>query len=250
MSPCGSRICAVDAHGFPVTCCRLAASRKPPWHGEAAHGPQHVRPIVRQPAARVGETVRVLSERQRRRARDGADLRGGCSGPAGDLQSRRPRVGVGAERLPAMALTFVDRDDEAVVLHRVIRLIRQQEAAICRVSDEHQHRHGPAIEQRPRVLAVLATDVGPADEVTAILVNVGDRQRETVTDLTIGADGVLVGARRARGGIEQQVLLRIDDGDAARVATSCLVVRAGGSRGCAGMEWGQLSGQHALLNRP
>ena len=29
VSPCGSRICAVDAHGFPVTCCRLAASRKP-----------------------------------------------------------------------------------------------------------------------------------------------------------------------------------------------------------------------------
>ena len=36
-----------------------------PRHVDAAHDPEHVRAIVWQPAARVGETVRILPERER-----------------------------------------------------------------------------------------------------------------------------------------------------------------------------------------
>ena len=63
-----------------------------PRHVDAAHHAQHVRSIVRQPAARVGEVVRILAEGEVRRAGDGADLRA-CGGrPARDLQSGRSRV--------------------------------------------------------------------------------------------------------------------------------------------------------------
>ena len=68
------------------------------------------------------------------------------------------------------------------------------------------------------LLAILTADVRPADEVGAVLADVGDRHREPATDLAIHANGVLVGVRCAHAGIEQQVLLGIDDRDEARVA--------------------------------
>src|SRR5437867_851726 len=41
-----------------------------PRHVECAHDAQYVRPIVRRPAARVGEAVRILTEREVRAASD------------------------------------------------------------------------------------------------------------------------------------------------------------------------------------
>ena len=86
---------------------------------DAAHHPEHVRPIVRQPAARVGEIVGIASERHglrwRRQCWPGA--RGG--GSAGRLQPGRPRERIGAKRLPAVRSALFDGRDQAVVPQRV-----------------------------------------------------------------------------------------------------------------------------------
>ena len=56
--------------------------------------------------------------------------------------------------------------------------IGQQEAASGRAVDEDRHRQGAAIGERPRLLAILAADVRPSDEVGAFLADVGDREVE------------------------------------------------------------------------
>ena len=130
-SPCGSEICAVAAHGLPLKYCRLARDHETrPRHVDRAHDPEHVRPIVRQPAVRVGEVVRIAPERDggRERRRDGADLRirGGRS--AGRLQSVGPREGIGAERLPPVRPALFHHHHQAVVRQRVSVGVGQQEA--------------------------------------------------------------------------------------------------------------------------
>ena len=80
----------------------------------------------------------------------------------------------------------------------------------------------------------------------AVLVDVGDRHRELAADFAIDADRVLVGARRARLAIEQQVDLGIDDRDEARVVAGGRIERPRRRRRRPGMEWLELSGQHAL----
>jgi hypothetical protein len=51
----------------------------------------------------------------------------------------------------------------------------------------------------------VPADIGPSDEVAAILADVGERHSEPATDLAIHADGELVGARRTHAGIQLQV---------------------------------------------
>ena len=55
---------AVAAHGLPLRCCRLAATTKP-VRGTSTEvmTPEHVRTIVGQAPAGVGEIVRILPER-------------------------------------------------------------------------------------------------------------------------------------------------------------------------------------------
>ena len=74
-----------------------------PRHVDAAHGPEHVRAIVRKPAAGVGEIVGIASERngsageRSGRGANGADLGTGSGRPAVRLQSIGPRESVGAK---------------------------------------------------------------------------------------------------------------------------------------------------------
>ena len=85
--PCGSVSCADAAYGLPLKYCRLAATTRPVrGTSTRAHDAEHVRAIVRQPAARVDETVRILPERQLSRAGDRADLRARSGAPVGGLQ--------------------------------------------------------------------------------------------------------------------------------------------------------------------
>ena len=57
--------CAVAAHGLPLKCCRLAATTKPVRGTSTLPiDPEHVRSIVWQPAARVGEIVGIAPERE------------------------------------------------------------------------------------------------------------------------------------------------------------------------------------------
>ena len=90
-------------------------------HVDRAHHPEHVRPIVGEQPARVGEIVRIASERERlgRRRRDRADLGARRGGATGRLQPRRPRERVRPERLPAVGSSLVNRDHQAVVSQRV-----------------------------------------------------------------------------------------------------------------------------------
>ena len=89
-----------------------------------------------------------------------------------------PREGIGAERLPAVGPAFFDDGHEAVVGQRVAVGIRQQEAASGGAVDEHRTPARAAVGERPRLLAILAADVRPSDEVVALLAHVRDRHRE------------------------------------------------------------------------
>ena len=206
------------AHGLPLKICRLAATTRPVRrHVDGAHRTEHVRAIVWQPAVRVGEIVGIAPERQVGE-RHGAALRARCRRPAGGLQPGVSRQRVRAKRLPAAGVAFFHGQDEAVVRHRVAVGIRQQKPSSGRAVDEREHGYGGAVGQRWTRLTILTADVRPADEIGAVLADVGDRHRQPATDFAIHANGVLVGVRCAYSWIEQQVLLGINDRDEARVA--------------------------------
>ena len=87
-SPCGSDTCVVAAHGLPLKYWRLAADDEAgSRHIHRAHDAEDVRPIVRQPAFRVRQIVRIASERVVRG--DRTELRAVGGGPAGRLQPGR-----------------------------------------------------------------------------------------------------------------------------------------------------------------
>jgi hypothetical protein len=96
---------------------------------------------------------------------------------------------------------------EAVVRQRVALRIGQQKATIGSGVDDHDHRQTPAVWQRPRLLAILTTDIRPSDEGAAILANVGGRHRDLAPDLSIDADRVLIGPWCPYSVIELQVRL-------------------------------------------
>ena len=57
-------ICVVAAHGLPLKILQIGGDHEAgPRHVDAAHHPEHVRAIVGQPAARVGEIVGIVPER-------------------------------------------------------------------------------------------------------------------------------------------------------------------------------------------
>ena len=145
---------------------------------DAAHDAEDIRSIVRQHAARVDEIVGVAAEDARLRRRNGTDLCARGSRAARGLQPVRARERIGGQRLPAVGQTFLDHRDESVVCQRIIVRIGQEIAAIGRLVDQLVHGHRPAIFQHRGRLGVLAADVGPPDEIAAILANDRDRQRE------------------------------------------------------------------------
>ena len=151
-----------------------------------------MRSIVCQSAARVGEIVGIASERQVREGHAAA-LRARRRGPAGGLQPNGSRKRVRAERLPAVRAAFLHGHHEAVVRQRVAVGIRQLKPASGGAVEELEHGYGGAVGQLLRALTILTADVGPADEVGAILADVGDGHCEPATDLAIHANGVLVG---------------------------------------------------------
>ena len=132
---CGSATCAVRRP-------RLAAEDTAGWrrttnagprHVDAAHRAEHVRAIVGQPAARVGEIVGIAAERSGRRDGRG-DTVLTCAPAAfvaaGRLQPGGPRERVRAERLPAVGSPLLDGHHEAVVGQRVVVGVGQQKAPI------------------------------------------------------------------------------------------------------------------------
>ena len=129
--PCGSDTCVVAAHGLPLKYCRFAGDHEAgPRHVDAAHDAEHVRPIVRQPAARVGEIVRIAPERQvGPGGRDGADLRAAQRSPRWRPAARRPSTTYTSQTPATRRAAFFDDHHEAVVGQRVAVGIRQQEAA-------------------------------------------------------------------------------------------------------------------------
>ncbi len=141
-SPCGSATCAVAAHGLPLKYLQIgrdheAGSR----HVDAAHDAEHVRSIVRQPAARVGEIVGIAPERQRSGARRCCSARPPRSSrwrPAGRTLLESVYEPNACQPLDA---AFFDGHHEAVVRQRVAVWIRQQKPASGRAVDELEHRH-------------------------------------------------------------------------------------------------------------
>src|SRR5262245_38250003 len=90
---------------------------------------QHVRPIVRQPAARIGEIVRIAAK-WRIWKRYAARLRSRRCGAARRLEPERFRERIGTRRLPAVRTALLNREDNAVVSREVPRRIGQQETTI------------------------------------------------------------------------------------------------------------------------
>ena len=176
-------------------------------HVDRRHDPEHVRAIVGQAAAGVGEIVRILPERDPWRERGGrrthgGDLRARGGRPARRLQPVRPRQRVGPKRLPAAGPASLDGDDQTVVRQRVVLGIRQPKAAFLRRGGQPQHLHNPAVGQLCRLFEITTSDFLPPDEVAAVLADVRDRYREPPTDLAIQANRVLIGVRRPDLGIQ------------------------------------------------
>src|SRR5262249_42885233 len=200
-----------------------------------------------QPPARVGEVVWILTERNRCRICNRAELWAarGCS--AVGLQPIDLRVSIRAEGLPSFERALFASDDESVVPYEVAVRIRHQEATIGCGVHEYAHRHTPAVGQRSRLFPILATHVRPSDVVAAGLVAICHRSRQPPTNLGIDAYRIFIGSRRAGFGINKEIVLgthhRYERG-----------ITAGGSIECHGRDGGQsgmnlaaLSGQYALV---
>ena len=88
ISCCGSVTCVVAAHGLPLKYCRLAATTKP-VHGKSSDSDdaEDMRPVVRQPALRIRQVVRILSERRLGRAIV-LNCASSAAAPLDDLQAR------------------------------------------------------------------------------------------------------------------------------------------------------------------
>ena len=192
-SPCGSTTCAVLAHGLPLKICRLAATTRP------------VRGTSTVPMARSA-CGRSFASRPRALVRSLGSRPNGRFGSA-TLLLCAPAAVVPLEACSPTALenvyepnacqpfdaAFLHGHHEAVVRHRVAVGIRQPKPASSGTVEELEHGYGGAVGQLLRALTILTADVGPADEVGAILADVGDGHCEPATDLAIHANGILVG---------------------------------------------------------
>jgi hypothetical protein len=86
----------------------------------------------------------------------------------------------------------------------------------------------------------LTGGIGPANEVRAVLAHVRDGDRQPAADFAIDTDRELVGARRARVGIDPQVDPGIHDRDDLRVTAGRGSKRVGPNRRHRGMEHADL----------
>ena len=89
-------------------------------------------------------------------------------------------------------------------------------------------------------------DGDPADEIRAVLAHIRDGDRQPTADFSIDANRVLVGARRARFGIELQIDPGINDRDDPRVVAGRWHVAIGRRSASRQDGMADLSGQHAL----
>jgi hypothetical protein len=248
-SPCGSEICVLAAHGLPLRTWRLPRNAQPDaWNVPRHRAAEHVRTIVRQPPFGVGQAVWVPPERAGAERAAELGIRGSTS--ARWLQSGGLRPRVGRDRMPPVRIPLFQGRHQALIGQEVAVLVGQQEAPARGAAGEYEDRHNPAVCHRSCLLAIAPAGISPADEVAAILPDVGDRHREPATQLPVHAHRILVGEGRAGLRIQTEVSLRIDNGN-----QTCISARGwveGHSRdGClARMNRAKFARQYALMEPP
>ena len=100
---------------------------------------------------------------------------------------------------------LLGRDDDTVVGQRVPAWVGQLELPRVLAVDQLEDRHRGAVSEEAGGGAILSADIGPSDEVLAVLVGEDQRHRGRVADFPIEAGTVFIGARCAQLRVEHQL---------------------------------------------